>query len=88
MATPPPLPTNVAYRKLPIRLETLEPHPDRYPTHLYAADDRCGRCNQLTLVLRVEPVYPDCDVDCTTQFCTTCLEQLARSVREKAPLFT
>ena len=86
-AQPPRIPSS-----LPIRLETLAPHPDAYPTHLYVANDRCGRCNQLTLLLRIEPVYPDVDVagrdvDCTTQFCPTCLEQLARDVLECAEKF-
>lgn len=75
---------------LAIRLETLAPHPDAYPTHLYVApSERCGRCNQVTLCLRIEPVYPDVDVagrdiDVTMHLCPRCLEQLASAVQALA----
>ena len=75
---------------LRIRLETLPPQHDQYPAHLYIAHERCRRCNQVTAVLCIEVAYPDVDtagrdVDTTTHFCPTCLEQLARTVREKIP---
>lgn len=75
---------------LAIRFETLPPRHDAYPTHLYVMTDHCRRCGQLTPVLCIEVSYPDVDtagrdVDTSTFFCPTCLEQLAREVRAKIP---
>lgn len=93
-------PPRIPYSSLPIRLETLPlrrcdtlaSDADDERAHLYVANDKCHRCDTLTLVLRIEPIVGDCDIagrdiDATTQFCPTCLEQLARDVRGKAGLF-
>lgn len=83
---------------LPIPIEELPPEhlkPARTIAMLYVvADCNCDRCDTMTPLLRIEPI-PDVvavdvveDIDCTMHLCPTCLEALAREVREKAPLFT
>lgn len=83
---------------LMIRLQEIPPAhlvPQRartVATLFVAKGANCDRCDQLVPTLRIEPI-PDidfdevdaADLDVTMHFCATCLDQLAREVREKTP---